>query len=595
MHFVFIIICVNFAFLKLASSQGAVCSNEAGFCIQLNATNYINCYISNNNDTKMVSDLLKNCTRTDPRIHTMNVFKNYNSTGGDLLIEIDLEPQIENLFIENNADHDYIRLKSLQAPGLTYLRFSYVQGRFFLESKDFFNKLSKLKTISSSYTGSYIFSNQTPTFTDLHYLTNLELQLFVLNHERTLNVDMVSGLGNLVNLDLTNSNFEKIAPNALKGLSNLKILNLHNNHISQLDDDVFSELSNLTVLNLEGNGVSVATQKAFNGLSKVTLLDLSKNPDFPLDILLNVKSVKIVYLDSNEYTFLSPDIIQQLHNLEELYLDNPFNCVCSLQWAAYTMDYGVNIIGAICHSPILGVGLPITSFELYTECDQKSYECFNKSITCPNNQLCFNYETGHECGCLNGYNINSNGYCEDENECETENGGCMHICVNKVGSYKCECNSGSHMSIKNDRECVETITPTPSIPFKIPFYCTPLFFIWAMLVTIILLLIVFCCFPFTLRFCLHRRMMKEQAKGKRVVTTSLNNLEEKTHELSEVEQKDEIIDSQEDTSKGYQQLPVDDTNNEIGVSDDKPLDAPQGIGKGYQQLASDDTVEKTSL
>ena len=526
MKFIFIIICIHFAFVKTASSQSTVCLREAGFCIQYNATNYINCYIFNNNNTRIVTDLLTNCSSTNQRIHTLNVFKNYDSTGGDLLIEIDLGTQIKNLFIENNADNDYIRLKSLKAPELTYLRFSYVQGRFLLESKNFFNNLPKLKTISSSYTGSYIFSTETPTFTNLHYLTNLELQLFVLNDDKTLNVDMVSGLKNLIQLDLANSNFEKIAPNALKGLPNVQTLNLHNNRITELDDDVFSELANLTVLNLEGNSIKVVTPKAFNGLTNVTSLDLSKNPDFPLEILLKVKEVKDLYLDSNGYTLLSAEIIQQLPKLEYLYLNNPFNCECSMQWAANAIDYGVNIIGAICRSPILGVGLPITSLELYFNCSQKSYDCFNKSITCPNNQLCYNNENGYTCGCLKGFIINSQAYCEDANECEIENGGCMHNCDNTEGSYQCQCNSGYQPSPSNRKECIEIIIPTPVTPFRIPFYCTPLFFIWAMIVTIILLLVVFCCFPFTLRACLHRKMMKERAKAQNVVTTKTNGQEE---------------------------------------------------------------------
>ena len=566
MNFIFIIVCIHFAFVKLASSQGVICSNEAGYCTQYNATNYINCYILSNNDSNSATDLLKNCSSSDPRIHTLNVFKNYDSTGGDLLIEIDLGPKIKNLFIENNADNDYIRLKSLNAPELTYLRFSYVQGRFLLESKDFFNNLPKLKTISSSYTGSYIFSYETPTFTNLQHLTNLELHLFMLNDDKTLNIDMVSGLKNLVHLDLTNSNFDRIVPNALKGLPSLKTLNLHNNQIVELDDDVFSELQNLTVLNLEGNGIEFATQKAFNGLVNVTSLDLSKNPEFSLENLLKVKTVKELYLDSNGYTFLSPEIIQQLPNLEILNLNNPFNCECSMQWAAYAMDYGVNILGAICRSPILGIGLPITSFELYAHCNQISYDCFNKSITCPNNQLCYNTENSYECGCLEGYSINSQGYCEDSNECGIENGGCMHICDNTEGSYECLCNNGFKQSPSNVKECVEASMPTPPIPIKIPFYCTPLFFIWAIAVTVILLLIVFCCFPFTLRVCLHRKLMKEREKAKKTSTSSTGQ-EEKSHELSEVEQK-EVIDSQEEAPKGYQQLPGEDIKGDIEVSKD---------------------------
>lgn len=30
----------------------------------------------------------------------------------------------------------------------------------------------------------------------------------------------------------------------------------------------------------------------------------------------------------------------------------------------------------------------------------------------------------------------------DINECDTQNGGCQHICMNTEGSYSCQCRSG---------------------------------------------------------------------------------------------------------------------------------------------------------
>ncbi len=42
----------------------------------------------------------------------------------------------------------------------------------------------------------------------------------------------------------------------------------------------------------------------------------------------------------------------------------------------------------------------------------------------------------------------------DINECATSNGGCTHTCVNSVGSYRCECNSGYQLDSIDRRTCV---------------------------------------------------------------------------------------------------------------------------------------------
>ena len=549
MNRVYILIFVQLFFLShVYSTANLACSNDAGFCVTFNATNYLNCYIHNNDNPSLATELLKNCTRDNTLVHTLNVFKNYQSTNGDLLIEIDLPPTIQNLFLENNADNDYIRLRAVRAPELTYLRFSYVQGRFFLESREFFNNLPTLRTISSSFSGSYIFSDETPTFSNLTNLTSLELQLYVLQ-DRTLTEDMISGLDKLEHVDLTNSNLERIAPNALRGLSSLKSLNLHNNHIEELDDDVFSDLNQLDDLNLEGNDIRIASRQAFNGLSNVTILDLSRNPAFPLENLLAVQSVKTLYLENNGYTFLGSEILEQLLNLEILYLDNPFNCECNLQWASTVSLFGISIRGALCQKPIISVGLPITSTELYVDCFIITSECFNRSFVCPEDKVCENTVAGSNCVCRNGYTENNMGFCDDLNECVEDNGGCMHLCNNTKGSYDCICRDGYEV---NNKECVE-IEP----PVKPPFYCHIIFFIWAILVTVLLVIFGFLCFPCILRLCLHHKNKKEKKRRvTKAVLVATSHRTEGEFELTTVEQLEitEVETQGSSCEKGYQHL-----------------------------------------
>lgn len=45
-------------------------------------------------------------------------------------------------------------------------------------------------------------------------------------------------------------------------------------------------------------------------------------------------------------------------------------------------------------------------------------------------------------------------YFIDKNECATNNGGCQHICTNKIGSYQCFCNNG-YILHENKHDCLE--------------------------------------------------------------------------------------------------------------------------------------------
>ena len=42
--------------------------------------------------------------------------------------------------------------------------------------------------------------------------------------------------------------------------------------------------------------------------------------------------------------------------------------------------------------------------------------------------------------------------CLDINECEIDNGGCEHKCINVILSFMCDCNEGYHLE-ENGRTC----------------------------------------------------------------------------------------------------------------------------------------------
>ena len=45
-------------------------------------------------------------------------------------------------------------------------------------------------------------------------------------------------------------------------------------------------------------------------------------------------------------------------------------------------------------------------------------------------------------------------YYLDINECEDDNGGCSQLCINTVGSYYCECNTGYHFIDNSTTICI---------------------------------------------------------------------------------------------------------------------------------------------
>ena len=76
---------------------------------------------------------------------------------------------------------------------------------------------------------------------------------------------------------------------------------------------------------------------------------------------------------------------------------------------------------------------------------------------------CTNTIGSFECGCIEGFQLNSNGRtCSDINECaSSNNGGCSQTCSNTVGSFVCGCESGFTLQA-DDFTCERKSLTTPS-------------------------------------------------------------------------------------------------------------------------------------
>ena len=235
-----VLICLS----SLVRVQADKCRKEGGFC--RNYGSYIHCYIEAN-DTQGITNLIRECSRGTET--TLYLHKYYVSDAfGNLIIDIELPSNIHTLYLGNDRDHDYFRLTtSTLNTGLTRIQtFAHVK----LESYNFFNYFRGLKYVYMNY----INSIELPSFTSLQYLTYLKARIQMASPQ-ALDSTMLSGLTNLIVLDLSYSNFNGINTGNFDSLIQPTNLNLNYNEIRYIEDGALSQLSNLKQLHLLGNGI----------------------------------------------------------------------------------------------------------------------------------------------------------------------------------------------------------------------------------------------------------------------------------------------------------------------------------------------------
>ena len=334
--------------------------------------------------------------------------------------------------------------------------------------KDYINDLERL-----TFYGKYNpFGSNFKIFTEL---THIELR-----YERSedargdfrssmITEDLFTGLNSLVDLTISNAGIRKISKTAFNSLRNLKVINLSDNNIKHIPFDMF-EGYNLTMLDLSGNNIQYVHAGSFRGLvSGIHLLKLNRNPNFPLETLVNIEYIQHLEIISNNYRTISPSMYYR--SMPQLNVSgNELACSCENEWLTigneiycHTNSSHYPLVQFVQENCILGNNLE----RLY-----EVYPCF--LVRCSANEICndnlvkesqcniirflqhnaannsdpfpIQYETILEencgCQCQEGYQRNSTGVCIDIDECTAGTSKCQQTCINIIGGYECGCEQG---------------------------------------------------------------------------------------------------------------------------------------------------------
>ena len=417
-------------------------SNDAGYC--RNYSFYTNCFITNN-DTQSIKSLLSNGSQGSE--YRLQIFKRYSLNSGFLTLDLEIPPNIRYLYLYLSYSYNHEKIILRVSSINTALYYIYCNQPVVLESQNFFNQFVGLRTIQFSD----LLSTNWPSFSELDNLRYLTAKIKI-GGNRILDSSFLNDLSNLRSLDLSYSSFASIMEGTFDNMHSLYTLYLNHNQISSLQDGALRGLTYLRQLSLEDNGLRDVSYDVFRDLNQLTYLNLNENPEFPLSTIIKLQNLRTLIINFNNYQTLEPYVFQQMKRLNYIYMNNPFTCDCNLQWTSIVKQYGVYIRNSYCLDPVDTFGRSITNEDSYTNCTRtQSYQCFDKSITCENNEVCHNTESGYSCGCPMGYEHNKIGHCGDIDECDEANH-CLHSCVNTEGTFHCSCNEGYKL-LDNGYDC----------------------------------------------------------------------------------------------------------------------------------------------
>ncbi|XP_052801890.1 signal peptide, CUB and EGF-like domain-containing protein 1 isoform X2 [Mya arenaria] len=84
----------------------------------------------------------------------------------------------------------------------------------------------------------------------------------------------------------------------------------------------------------------------------------------------------------------------------------------------------------------------------------KGNECEKGTLTCHKDATCIDAVRTSRCRCQDGFYGDGHIKCYDINECQNNNGGCVHFCENTQGNYTCRCREGFQVD-RDRKDCID--------------------------------------------------------------------------------------------------------------------------------------------
>ena len=228
----------------------------------------------------------------------------------------------------------------------------------------------------------------------------------------------------------------------------------------------FSMLTRLEYLTILFNQSTVIEDDAFAGLN--TVKNLYFEYPFELERLRNTtfQNLNLISFTNCGFTKLDYAFFQQQQRLRTILAPRQnFHCDCDLQWTSIVSNSFDLTISGVCSTPIELKGNQIANISNYLNCTPtQSFQCFNKSFTCPDFSACVNTVDSAYCDCDEGRQMFEN-ECILVIDCAVNNGGCDQLCYITNGIHHCACAQGYSLIPGEDRNSCddinECISPMP--------------------------------------------------------------------------------------------------------------------------------------